>query len=104
VYRIGLRGFIVLRLEGFFNGLCRITDPAEMTILRDTNSTKRFHSGWDICVRSTEECALPRASALLKILIFFEHFITNQRGIVTLHRNVDIVKNLLLRFAKCVKM
>jgi hypothetical protein len=73
VCRIGLRRFIVLRLEGFFNGLCRITDPAEMTILRDTNSTKRFHSGWDICVRSTE-CALPRASALLKILIFFEDF------------------------------
>ncbi len=59
-----------------------------MTILRDTNSTKRSHSGWDICVRSTEECALPRASALLKILSFWT-FQINQRGIVTLHRNVD---------------
>ncbi len=70
--RIGLRGFIVLRLGGFFNGLCRITDPAEMTILRDTNSTKRFHSGWDICVWSTKDMLYLEHRPCLKFLALIQ--------------------------------
>ncbi len=80
--RIGLRGYIVLRLEGFFNGLCRITDPAEMTILRDTNSTKRFHSGWDICVRSTKDVHYLEQRSFLIFFTFLNILDRIQRGLL----------------------